>query len=123
MHNPLAFVIEDDQKQASIFKVALELADFDVECINDGMIALKRLQTETPSLIVLDLHLPHASGTQIFRYIQSEEHLMDTKVILATADALRAERLRTDADLALVKPISFDQLSELASRLRPADPV
>lgn len=123
MNNPLAFVIEDDQKQASIFKLALDLADFEVESINDGATALEKLSNATPSLVVLDLHLPQASGTQIFQYIQAESRLRETKIIVATADPLRAERLRADVDLVLIKPVSFDQLSELASRLRPADPL
>ena len=123
MNNPLAFVIEDDQKQASIFKLALDLADFEVESINNGITALEKLSSTTPSLVVLDLHLPQASGTQVFQYIKAEARLRKTKIIVATADPLRAERLRADVDLVLIKPVSFDQLSELASRLRPADPL
>ncbi len=42
--------------------------------------------------------------------------LAEVYVILATADAQVAEELRSQADLVLLKPISFFQLNQLAER-------
>lgn len=116
--NPLALIIEDDHKQATIFGLALK-NDFEVEVIEDGNLALSRLAILSPTLVVLDLHLPGISGEQIFQYIRSQEHLAQTRVILATADAVLAESLSEETDLVLLKPISVSQLRQLARRLRP----
>jgi hypothetical protein len=43
--------------------------------------------------------------------------------MVATADPLMADFLRDDANLVLIKPISFSQLRELAMRLRPRAPL
>jgi hypothetical protein len=44
--------------------------------------------------------------------------LSKTLVILATADYRTAEDLRDEADLVLLKPISFKQLRDLTARFR-----
>jgi two-component system, cell cycle response regulator DivK len=121
MTNPLALIIEDDHKLAIIFAQALRMAEFEPEIIQDGNTALARLAVTLPAVVVLDLHLPYVSGLEILQQIRADERLNQTQVILATADALMADTLRQEADLVLLKPISFSQLRDLASRLYPRD--
>lgn len=117
---PLAFVIEDDHDMADIFSAALDTAGFEVNMIHDGQQAITRLDAEPhPTLIVLDLHLPHVSGVDILRQkIRATDSLAHIPVILATADDRLAMEIESDASIVLVKPISFSQLSMLAQRLR-----
>ena len=117
---PLAFVIEDDPDMADIFAAALSTAGFGVTILSDGQIAMDRLDNEpSPRLIVLDLHLPHVSGVDILRQkIRATENLAKIPVILTTADDRLAMEVEAEANIVLVKPISFSQLSLLASRLR-----
>jgi len=118
VNNPLALIIEDDPPHANLFSEALQKAGFEIEVIRDGQAALLRLAEITPSLVVLDLHLPHVSGADILDYIRKDERLMKTRVLLASADPQMASMLRDKADLVLIKPISYFQLKELAMRLR-----
>lgn len=120
MTKPLALIIEDDRRLANIFSLTLQ-TEFQVEVIEDGGSALSRLSTLTPALVVLDLHLPHISGKTILTHIRQDKRLAQTRVMLATADAMLAEQLKDDADLVLLKPISVLQLRDLALRLRPPD--
>ena len=122
MENPLAFIIEDDEAHADLFTEALQKAGFSVELIQDGRVALSRLADSIPSLVVLDLHLPHVTGADILKYIRSDSRLDKTRVVLATADPQTASLLRTQADLVLIKPVSYFQLRDLAARLRASDP-
>ena len=123
MTNPLALVVEDDSKQATIFAQALSMAHFETEIVQDGKSALERLAETTPALVVLDMHLPHFTGDYILKQIRADVRLANTRVIIATADPLMAEPLREQSDLVLLKPISFNQLRDLAARLRPPDTV
>ena len=116
--NPLALVIEDDPEQQKIFSKAVEMAGFSVEIFGDGNEAIQRLDEATPTLIILDLHLPNVSGDEILRHIRSQERLASVSVILATADPIFAESLSAESDLILLKPISFIQLRDLAIRMR-----
>ncbi|MBN1994647.1 MAG: response regulator [Anaerolineae bacterium] len=121
--NPFALIIEDDEELAIIFAEALRQAEFEPEIIRDGRAALARLAESRPAVVVLDLHLPHVSGKNILQLIRSSHWLTETRVIIATADPITAEMIRPQADLVLLKPISFIQLQLLAARLRPPDPV
>jgi two-component system cell cycle response regulator DivK len=116
-------IIEDDEFLSEIFSRALQSAEFNTEVIRDGQLALTRLGETTPDVVVLDLHLPHVSGKEILRHIRSMPHLIDTRVMVATADPLTADFLRDDANLVLIKPISFTQMRELALRLHPKAPI
>ncbi len=116
----LALVIEDYRDQAMVFATALQKAGFQTESIIDGAQAQQRLKEIVPALVVLDLHIPTITGEVLLRQIRSDPRLADTRIILATADALRAEVLRPEVDMVLLKPISFTQLSDLAARLLKA---
>lgn len=119
MSKPLALIIEDDSRLALIFAEALRKADYDPEIMNDGRVAQARLKEVVPSLILLDLHLPQISGDLLLHEIRADKRLVDSIIVLATADAVLAEELRPQADLVLLKPISFSQLRDLAARLHP----
>lgn len=114
-----AMVIEDNEDLAIIFREALQAAGFEVSMVNDGKVAMEQLREMQPAVIVLDLHLPHVSGDQILAQIRAEEQLMDTRVVIATADPQMADELQDRSDLVLLKPVSFNQLRDLASRLAP----
>jgi DNA-binding response OmpR family regulator len=123
MTNPEALIIEDDAKQATIFAEALRMAEFETDIAEDGLTALTKLAVTTPAVLVLDLHLPHVSGRDILARIHADARLAKTRIVLVTADPLLAESLRGEAELVLIKPISFNQLRDLAKRLRRADTV
>lgn len=118
MSNPFGLVIEDDADLAQIFAEALQAAQFDTEIIHDGRLAQARLAEARPKVIVLDLHLPHVSGAVLLEQIRADERLNATQVIIATADPVMAEMLSGQADLVLLKPISFGQLRDFAARLK-----
>ncbi|MCB0155754.1 MAG: response regulator, partial [Anaerolineae bacterium] len=85
MSQPLAFIIEDDDKLAAIFAQALQAAQYDSEIIQNGETAVFRLAETQPEIVILDLHLPRVSGKDILRKIRSDPRLEATRVILATA--------------------------------------
>jgi CheY-like chemotaxis protein len=113
-----ALVVEDDPDLAEIFSEALRHALFAVETFGNGKAMLARLNDDVPDVVVLDMHLPGASGLEILARIRSDERLARTRVIASTADARLAETLEDQVDLVLVKPVSFTQLRDLAMRMR-----
>ncbi|MCL4298597.1 MAG: response regulator [Anaerolineae bacterium] len=117
MDSPFALIIEDDTKLATIFSRALWQAGFETEIILDGCTALERLTATTPAVVLLDLHLPYASGIDILHHIRTHQRLAKTRVIIVTADLFRAEALRDEVDLVLLKPVSFTRLYHLATDL------
>ena len=113
---PLALIIEDHEDQMLVFTTALEKAGYDTEAIRDGLKAKTRLTETVPDMIILDLHLPHINGRELLADIKRMPKFVNTRIILATADAALADSLQSQADLVLLKPISFSQLHLMAKR-------
>jgi CheY-like chemotaxis protein len=117
MKKPFALIIEDDTRLADVFSESIKSVGYKVETRRDGQDALDRLKEIIPDLIILDLHLPNVMGDEILKAIRADKRLTSTRVMLATADAVRAKSLEKESDLVLLKPISVIQLRELAKRL------
>ncbi len=119
MSDPLALVIEDDDGVAQAYADVLQAAGFTTEIARDGRAALQRLVALTPALVVLDMNLPLVSGAEILRYLRADARLSRTRVIVTTGEPQKVGAFEKDADLVLIKPVSVEQLSMFAARLRP----
>ncbi len=119
----LALIVEDDEDLASIFAEALRGVGFDVELVADGRVAQERLTKGIPPfLILLDMHLPHISGADLLtNIIKQDKRFAKTIVIITTADARMGEAYTEQVDFVMIKPISFVQLRDLTSRLKPKE--
>jgi len=119
----LPLIIEDDEDLASIFAEALRGVGFSIEIIADGQAAEERLKNGVaPFLILLDMHLPYISGADLLmNIIKKDERFKSTTVIITTADARMGEAYTEQVDFVMIKPISFIQLRDLTSRLKPRD--
>ncbi|MFQ6101822.1 MAG: response regulator [Anaerolineae bacterium] len=115
MGNPSALIVEDDYDLSNIFAEALQAAGFETEVIRAGDVALEWLAVTAPDIVVLDLHLPGVAGPDILQYIRADPRLTKTPVIVATAHPHMAESLRKEANLVLIKPVSFSQLRDLSA--------
>lgn len=117
-----ALIIEDDEDLASIFAEALRGVGFEVEHVADGKVAQERLKSgSAPFLVLLDMHLPHISGGQLLTQIKEDGRFADTTIIITTADARMGEAYADQVDFVMIKPISFVQLRDLTSRLKPKE--
>jgi len=113
---PLALIIEDNEDQNLVFTTALNQAGYETESIRDGETAMKRLTDVVPEMVILDLHIPGINGGLLLREIRKDPRTKNTHVIIVSADAEFAAGLQSQVDLVLLKPVSYIQLSLLASR-------
>lgn len=119
---PLAAVVEDDFFLAEIYSESLQSIGLDVKVFNDGGDAMKELVDLNPNLIILDLNLPTHSGLEIFYHLRQQAQTAETWVLIVTANPSQAAELSNlEMDnqnlLILAKPLSMDQLDQLAQRL------
>ena len=119
MSNLSALIVEDNKDLADIFAMALQTAGFETQIAEAGDIALTQLTSITPDLVVLDLNLPRVPGMEVLHHIRANPRLENVQVIIATAYPRMAENLQEEADLILLKPVSFVQLRDLAVRFSP----
>ena len=119
MSNLSALIVEDNKDLADIFAMALQTAGFETQIAEAGDIALTQLTSITPDIVVLDLNLPRVPGMEVLHHIRANPRLENVQVIIATAYPRMAENLQEEADLILLKPVSFVQLRDLAVRFSP----
>src|SRR5262249_4956105 len=104
-----------------IYMAALEMEGFDTQGITDGKEALEALGSVSPTLIILDMNLPHVSGHYLLKHIRGDDRLKDTPVIISTANSILANTVasdKSDLDFVLGKPIEIRQLQELVRKLK-----
>lgn len=118
MEKPFALIIEDERDIAALFRHVLDIAGYHTEIILHGREAIRRLSSVRPDIVLLDLHLPSVSGTQILEHMRADSKLKSVPVVVITAYARDAESLPVEPDLVLMKPVNLEQLSNLVQRLR-----
>jgi len=100
-------VVEDSRTQAEALAVVLTREGHRVSIAADGKEAIRRVKTEPPDLVFLDLVLPDMDGLEVLRIIKARPDESFTPVILVSARAdldSRVTGLRIGADDFLAKP-------------------
>jgi DNA-binding response OmpR family regulator len=120
MTNPLAMIAEDDPKLGMIYATALQQVGYATYLDKDGDQIVADLPGLNPALIILDMHLPYASGADILRQIRSDKRWDKVPIIVATADLFVAKSLQGQADYVLLKPVSVGRLLEIVNQLQAA---
>jgi len=110
----LALIVEDDPDAGEIFEFTLKEAGFATSLVKSGEEALKYLRSIVPNLVVLDLHLPDISGTEVLQRMRASDQLAQVPVIVATAHPDMAEEIEEQAVLVLTKPVRYTVLQERA---------
>jgi CheY-like chemotaxis protein len=88
--------------------------------VTDAEAALAHLATDTPDLVLLDMHLPGMQGDELIRTIRAEARLSSLPIVVLAPSEIHAERLRSeglDAHCCLLKPISVHALLQWVARI------
>jgi two-component system copper resistance phosphate regulon response regulator CusR len=104
-------LIEDEDKVARFVTRGLRAEGFAVDEATDGKQGLDLAQSYHYDLIILDIMLPHISGTEILRHIRQRG--ASPPVLMLTAKDLVGDKvahLEAGADDYLTKPFAFAEL-------------
>jgi CheY-like chemotaxis protein len=119
---PTVMVVEDFEDNRFMMRRLLEMSGYRVlEAIN-GEEAVELAHRERPQLILMDLSLPQLDGLAATRRIRQNADLRDVPIVAVsahdTAD-FHADALAAGCNDYVTKPIDFDQLEALLTRLLP----
>jgi signal transduction histidine kinase/CheY-like chemotaxis protein len=104
-------LVEDEVSMRELLRRALEVAGFLVVDTHDGGQVMELAQGLLPSLIILDVNLPHMSGWDVLAQLKSDPETAAIPVIVytaATSDERRALDLGATAFIA--KPATPDDI-------------
>ena len=110
-------VVEDTEEIRELVVTVLRKAGFDVRAVGSGAECLEEVRRRTPDLIVLDLGLPDADGTEVCRQVRAET---ECYVLMLTARAEEVDLLiglAVGADGYMAKPFSPRELAARAQAM------
>lgn len=104
------FLVDDEQHIIDLAKMYVEQEGWKATSATDGAIALQRILSEKPSLVVLDLMLPGLDGWEVCRRVRAQS---DVPIIMLTArsdDIDKIVGLELGADDYMTKPFNPREL-------------
>jgi DNA-binding response OmpR family regulator len=126
-------LVEDDENDALFLRRAMKRAGIlnPIQRVCDGREALdyfqgaqrfgNRNEYPLPSLVLLDLKLPHVMGLDVLKWVRDQGQFKSTVVVVRSASQYQndiANAHRHGADDYLVKPSGLDQLDVIARMIR-----
>ncbi len=107
---PLVLVIDDDGDIRELVCELLEEEGFRVTSARDGMEALRRVDEERPSAILLDLKMPVMDGATFARVLRRQPARCTIPILVITADGTEADAEAIGATGFLQKPFGIARL-------------
>lgn len=107
------FVIDDDDQIRRLLERVLTSAGYTVEEFGTAEEGLARIRSESPDLVLLDLHLPDRSGHEVLEEIRSDPGTRLLPVVMLTGRATVSEKMRAQAEGVtdfIPKPFSQEEL-------------
>ena len=75
-------LIEDDPLLIDIYSTKFKEAGFEIQVADSGEKALSLLKKVSPSVIIMDIVLPHVDGWELLAVAQKQENLRNTKIVV-----------------------------------------
>ena len=109
-------IVDDDEIAAEAFAFALEAADMRARILTDPGRVLEEISSNTPDLILLDMHMPVADGMEVAQIIRQSRRNLSLPIIFLSAeqDVERQRQARKlGGDDFINKSVGFDHLASL----------
>jgi two-component system chemotaxis response regulator CheY len=115
-------VVDDFPTMRRIVKNLLKQLGFEnIDEAEDGVQALKKLQTGDYGLVISDWNMPNMEGIDLLKNIrQSAEPLKNIPFLMVTAEAEKEkviEAIKAGVDNYIVKPFTAELLTEKLSKI------
>jgi PleD family two-component response regulator len=113
-------LIDDSEITLQMEKAVLERRGYDVAATTTLMEFERLLKEFKPDLILTDIHMPEARGTDICRTLKNEFHTQDIPIVLFSSlddDELGVLAQQVGADGFLSKAHGLDALGEKVDEL------
>ncbi len=111
---PERVLVVDDQPVAALFAArVLEQAGMVTERVAEPLAVLTALDRFAPDLILMDLHMPGASGVELTGVIREQDRFADLPIVFLSGELdpeRQLEALRIGGDDFLAKPVAPDRL-------------
>ena len=106
-------IVDDEPGILKMLKINLEMEGHDVMLAADGYTALRRIETESPDVVLLDIMMPVVDGWEVLRNLRSQKLRYSPKVIVMTAktgETDQSKGISLGAEEYIRKPFDIEHL-------------
>ena len=124
--SPLIYCVEDDDSIRELICYALKSGGYQAEGFSESGDFWRRMEENTPRLVLLDIMLPGEDGMQLLHKMKNDAAQRNVPVIMLTAKTTELDKvagLDAGADDYITKPFSvLELLSRVRAVLRRSQP-
>ena len=112
-------VVEDNRDSREMLVLLFQHEGYSVVSASDGREGLQVARTESPELIITDLHMPHLSGVEMIAELRGLSSFERTPILAMTAydSAEECRAMEAGASVAVMKPVAIEDLFRHVARL------
>ena len=113
-------IVDDSNSIRQSISFVLEQAGFSVTQAQDGVDALKKLETQGFDLVISDVNMPNMDGIELTRQIRKADRHKFTPVLMLTTESqasMMQEGKAAGATGWIVKPFEPDKLMAVVKKL------
>jgi DNA-binding response OmpR family regulator len=112
-------VAEDEPIMLKTIDLRLKKDGHEVFLAEDGRMALEKIASLSPDLIITDIMMPYASGLEIIGFVRKDQDKKTPIIILSAMgqEDVVLEAFKLGADDYITKPFSPNELSVRVNRL------
>ena len=106
-------IVDDEPNIVMSLEFLLKKEGFTTETAGDGDMALDKVRSFVPDLMLLDVMMPKKSGFEVCEILRADTTLSQPRIIMLTAKGREAEQakgLALGADAYVLKPFSTKDL-------------
>src|SRR5688572_24615189 len=102
-------VVEDDPALRTFYRSALMIAGYTVITVQDGIEALRRIESSAPDLIVLDISLPRLGGRDVLQELKAHTDTRRIPIMVVSGTETR-DLDPEDVACIMRKPVTAEEL-------------
>lgn len=89
MEKKKILVVDDEQDFLKLIKIRLEASNYEVITASSGEEALKKIKTDKPEAVLLDILMPGIDGLEVLKRIRQENKSLPVFIITAFSNEER----------------------------------
>ena len=112
-------LVDDNEMNRDVLTRRLARKGFEIETSFNGQLAIEKLKTYRPDIILMDMRMPVMDGFEATKIIKEDEDLSSIPIIGLSANSLESEKdqaMSCGCDDYVTKPINLENLLEVISK-------
>ncbi|MEW5948202.1 MAG: response regulator [Thermodesulfobacteriota bacterium] len=120
MEKKRILIVDDEETVRTVLLQAFEFFGYEIDTVENGMEAVKRIASEAYDLIITDYRMPEMDGLELIQRIKMLNPSIP--VLVVTSDGPECELLKSGALACIKKPFNILELQKISQNILDGRP-